>query len=275
VLRRDDLLMLSPEVMHYYQRGGERHRLACGSGRLEFLRTWDILGRVLPKAPAAVLDVGGARGVYAGPLAAAGYQVHVVDPVAEHVVGAAALPGVTAEVGDARELPAADGSADAVLLLGPLYHLLDRPDRVCAWREAARVLRPGGVVVAATITRFASLLDGFVKGYHRDPRFRSMVERALACGVHRNDADEVGWFTSAYFHHPDEIPAEVTDGGLVLRRVVAVEGPLWMSGPRLDEILADGRQTEVLLDMVRRVETEPSLLGASSHLLAIAGPNPD
>jgi SAM-dependent methyltransferase len=132
-------------------------------------------------------------------------------------------------VGDARELPAADGSADAVLLLGPLYHLLDRRDRVGAWREAARVLWPGGVVVAATISRFASLFDGFVKGYHRDPRFRSMVAHTLACGVHRNDADEAGWFTSAYFHHPDEIPAEVSDGGLVLRRVVAVEGPLRMT----------------------------------------------
>jgi hypothetical protein len=52
--------MLGPEIMQYYRRGGERHRLAVDQGRLEFLRTWDVLTRVLPAAPASVLDVGGA-----------------------------------------------------------------------------------------------------------------------------------------------------------------------------------------------------------------------
>ncbi|MFD0786413.1 class I SAM-dependent methyltransferase, partial [Micromonospora azadirachtae] len=61
--------MLTPEIMDYYRQGGERDRLAAGAGRLEFLRTWDVLTRVLPDPPAVVLDVGGATGVYAGPLA--------------------------------------------------------------------------------------------------------------------------------------------------------------------------------------------------------------
>ncbi|MGC4807836.1 class I SAM-dependent methyltransferase [Micromonospora sp. DT233] len=267
--------MLSPEIMDYYRRGGERARLATGQGRLEFLRTWDVLTRVLPGAPATVLDVGGATGVYAGPLAQAGYQVRVVDPLPEHVVEAAARPGVTAELGDARALPAAEHSVDAVLLLGPLYHLPERADRVAVWREAARVVRPGGVVVGATISRFASLFDGFVKDYFSDARFRPLVERALADGVHHNvDADRT-WFTSAYFHHPDELTGEVTEAGLVLRRRVAVEGPLWMTGPRLEEILASPDLTALLLEMSRGVEDEPSLLGASSHVLSIAVSAPD
>ncbi|MER7442812.1 class I SAM-dependent methyltransferase [Micromonospora avicenniae] len=262
--------MLTPEIMDYYRQGGERDRLAAGTGRLEFLRTWDVLTRVLPDPPAAVLDVGGATGVYAGPLARAGYQVHVVDPVPEHVADAAARPGVTAVRGDARALPVADRSVDAVLLLGPLYHLPVRAERVAAWREAARVVRPGGVVVAATISRFASLLDGFVWDYFSDARFRPLVERALADGVHRNtDADRT-WFTSAYFHHPDEPAAEVSEAGLILRRRVAVEGPLWMIGARLPEVLADPGRTDLLLEMLRAVEDEPSLLGASSHLLTVA-----
>jgi len=89
----------------YYAQLGELERLRRPVGRLEFLRTWDLLARVLPPAPARVLDVGGATGVYAGPLAAAGYRVHVVDPLPEHAQAAAALPGVTAAVGDARRLP--------------------------------------------------------------------------------------------------------------------------------------------------------------------------
>jgi SAM-dependent methyltransferase len=265
--------MLASEVMDYYLRGGERDRLSARAGRLEFLRTWDVLIRVLPAAPAEVLDVGGATGVYAGPLAKAGYRVHVVDPVPEHVVEASALPGVTAAVGDARALPAPDRSVDAVLLLGPLYHLTGRADRVRAWRHAARVVRPRGVVVGATICRYASALSGFVEDFYADPRFRPVVETALASGVHRNPDAVPSWFTSAYFHRPDEAAGEAAQAGLAVERVVAVEGPLWMLGStRLEEILSDESMTELMLEMLRRLEDEPSLLGASSHHLAIARP---
>lgn len=266
----DDLLMLQPEIMEYYRQGGERHRLTAGAGRLEYLRTYDILTRVLPPSPASVLDVGGATGVYAQALARLGYDVTVVDPVPDHVAAAHEVPGVTAVVGDARSLPAADSTADAVLLLGPLYHLQDRADRVTAWQEAARAVRPGGVVVGATISRFASLFDGFVKDYFSDSRFLPLVERALADGVHHNTDTERTWFTSAYFHHPDQIAGEVTDGGLIMQRRIAVEGPLWMTGERLDEVFASDELTALLLSMLRRIENEESLLGASSHVLAVA-----
>lgn len=261
---------MRPEIMAYYQRGEERNRITSGPGRLEYVRTWDVLTRVLPAPPAAVLDVGGATGVYAGPLARAGYRVHLVDPVPEHVAEAATLSGVTASVGDARALPTAGATAHAVLMLGPLYHLLDRAERVTAWREAARAARPGAVVVAATISRYASLFDGFVKGYVTDPRFRPIVERVLASGRHRNQDAEPGWFTTAYFHHSDEAVGEATEAGLVVERVVSVEGPLWMATSHLNEILDDPPVTDVLLDMLRTVEEDPSLLGASAHLLTIA-----
>ena len=263
--------MLRDEVMDYYRQGGERDRLTAGEGRLEYLRTWDVLARVLPPPPATVLDVGGATGVYAGPLAQAGYAVHVVDPVAEHVSAAAALAGVTSAVGDARALPVPDASVDAVLLLGPLYHLLTRTERVRAWREAARVVRPDGLVVGATISRFASLFDGFTKGYFADPRFEPIVDRTLVDGVHRNDdGANRNWFTTAYFHRPEEIPGEVTDAGLAMERLVAAESPVWLAGPRLTEILADAEATDLLLRKLREIEAEPSMLGASSHLLAVA-----
>ena len=275
---------MNTEVLEHYRLLGEESRLGAGPGRLEFLRTWDVLARALPPPPARVLDVGGATGVYAGPLAEAGYRVHVVDPVPEHVARSAALPGVSAAEGDARALAdagsgpqgeaggpdlAQDASQDAVLLLGPLYHLLDRDDRVQAWREAGRVVRPGGVVVGATITRFASLFDGFVKGFYAHPAFLPIVRADLATGQHRVPAEAPAWFTTAYFHHPDELPAEVADAGLTLVGTVLVEGPLWMLGG-LDGILADEARTALLLDQLRLVEAEPSLFGASSHLLTVA-----
>jgi SAM-dependent methyltransferase len=256
-------------VLDYYQRGGEADRLAEGAGRLEYLRTWDLLTRELPAPPATVLDVGGATGAYAGPLADAGYAVHVVDPVDSHVTAARALPGVTAALGDARALDHPDASADAVLLLGPLYHLTERSDRVRAWREAARVVRRGGVVLAATISRYASMLDAFVQGYGPDDRFVPIMRHGLATGQHRNPDAVPRWFTTAYFHRPEEIPGEVADAGLRLDRMALIEGPLWMMGS-LPGYLADPVRTRYLLDMLREVESEPSLLGSGSHVMTIA-----
>jgi ubiquinone/menaquinone biosynthesis C-methylase UbiE len=157
--------MVDAEILAYYEHGLERDRLASGRQRIEFLRIWDLLKRCLPAAPAKVLDVGGGAGVYAIPLASAGYEVHLVDPVPLHVEQAAAASGKAGKAlagisaGDARDLPAADGSADAVLLLGPLYHLTSREDRLTALREARRVLRPGGTVVAKALSRFYPVFE--------------------------------------------------------------------------------------------------------------------
>src|SRR4051794_15413162 len=54
-------------------------------GRLEFARTVELLERVLPAPPARVLDVGGGTGVHARWSAAAGFDVVLVDLMAEHV----------------------------------------------------------------------------------------------------------------------------------------------------------------------------------------------
>ena len=154
---------LAAEIRAYYDLGGEDTRLSGSpDGRLEYLRTRELLGRLLPAPPASVLDVGGGSGVHAAWLAAGGYAVRLVDPVPRHVAAAGALPGVTAALGDARALAEPDAGYDAVLLLGPLYHLLDRADRVRALAEARRVCRPGGLVAAATISRYAPLHDGLV-----------------------------------------------------------------------------------------------------------------
>jgi SAM-dependent methyltransferase len=267
--------MLAPEIRAYYDLLGELDRLRMPpGGRLEFLRTWDLLTRVLPPAragraptPARVLDVGGATGVYAGPLAAAGYRVHVIDPVPAQVAAAAGLPGVTAAVGDARHLPEAGDSADAVLMFGPLYHLTERADRLRAWREAARVVRPGGLVAAATIGRYASALDGFARGFYRADGYAPMVEATLSTGRHDPPAG-TPWFTTAYFHEPAEAAGEATEAGLTVERVAVIEGPLWMVG-RLGEILDDEAETAHMLGVLRRIENDPAVLGSSSHVMTI------
>jgi SAM-dependent methyltransferase len=272
------LVDVTREVREYYAQGRERDRLERGAGLLEALRTTELLDRWLPAAPAVLLDVGGAAGRYAIPLAAAGYDVHLLDPMALHVHQAALAsraairPLASVTHGDARRLPFLDASADAVLLLGPLYHLPQRADRRTALSEARRVLRPGGVVVVAAISRWASAMDGVVAGFLRYPEFAAMVAEALASGVHRNPTLRRGWFTTAYFHRPDELHGEVSAAGFHADGPVAVEG-LAGWAPDLDALLADPPTRTRILQVVRATEREPALLGASSHLL-ISGQKP-
>ena len=268
--------LIDRDIAEHYAGTAERGRLSAGSNRLEFLRTRDLLARHLPSPPARILDVGGAAGVYALPLAAQGYAVTLVDPLARHVeqarAASAAQPGTPlagVELGDARSLTQPDASFDAVLLLGPLYHLVEQAERIAALAEARRVVRPAGLVAAAGISRFASLIDGLVRNWLEDPAFARIMERDLTDGQHHNPSGHPAWFTTAFFTHPDELAHEVRAAGLTLTALVGVEGIAWKLAD-LDARLDDPTRRSVLLRGLRRVEAEPSLLGASPHLLALA-----
>jgi SAM-dependent methyltransferase len=263
---------MSDEIVEHYERYDERDRLDRALGPLEFARTCEILSRELPES-GRVLDIGGGPGAYSRWLKDRGYGVRLLDLVPRHVEEARAALGdrgpAEASVGDARELPYADETADAALLLGPLYHLTSRIDRVRALTEARRVLKPGAPVLAAGISRFASLLDGLDRGFLWDPVFQGIVREDLARGRHRNPSGDPDYFTDAFFHHPEELAGEVREAGFTEVRVLAVEGPLW-ADRELAEDWRDEERRELLLDLVRRIEEEPAILGASPHLLAVA-----
>jgi ubiquinone/menaquinone biosynthesis C-methylase UbiE len=271
---------LDPDIAAHYQLGIERMRLRKVF-RLEFARMLEILARYLPPPPATIFDIGGGMGAYALPLAADGYEVHLLDPVELHVREArsawallesrASDRGRLAEavVGDARELPFEDESADAVLLLGPLYHLTQPHERLTALRQALRVLRPGGPMLAASISAFASTYDGLTRGFLAEPGFEEIVEGDVRDGEHRNPTGRPDWFTTAFFHRPEELRDEVQQAGFALDALLAVEGP-GSALADVNEWLDDPQRRELLLRAIRRVETEPSLLGASAHVLAVA-----
>jgi SAM-dependent methyltransferase len=251
----------------YYAELGELERLVeTPWGRLEYVRTREIVERVLPAEPSDVLDVGGATGIHARWLAEAGHRVHVVDPEPRHVEHAARLPGVTASVGDARALDRPDNSADVVLLLGPLYHLEERAGRLRALNEAARVGRPGAAVIGATIGRYASMLDMAAFGRLTDEPVLRSVRETVRTGRH----DPALGFTTAYFHTGSEIRDEFVTAGLADVTVLGVEGPGY---PMLKLTGAPAALTDAVFDSVvqlaRETEQHPALIEANSHLLAI------
>ena len=263
------------EIVRYYGGADEASRLRTGWFQLEQVRTQELILRHLPPAPSTIIDAGGGAGAYACWLAARGYKVHLIDPVPKHVEQARAAsaqqpahPLASAEVGDARRLPHGDASADAVLLLGPLYHLVEREDRLACLRQAHRVLRQGGLAWGAAISRFASLLDSLSHGFFDDPAFAPILARDLEDGQHRNPTDNPVYFTDAFLHRPGELSRDFLAAGFQVVELVAIEGPGWLARD-FDRLWNDSVQRERLLAAVRKVEREPSLMGATSHLMAI------
>lgn len=262
-------------ILDYYREADEASRLRAGYFQLEHERTRELISRHLPPPPARILDVGGGAGVYACWLASIGYEVHLVDPVAKHVEQARASSGeqrdhplASAEVGDARRLAQDDNSADGVLLLGPLYHLLGKEDRLACLREARRVVRPEGLVWGAGISHFASLFDSLAHGFFTDPDFAPIVARDLDDGQHRNRTGNPVYFTDAYFHRPGELSREFIAAGFQIVELVAIEGPGWLARD-FESVWSDPVQRTRLLETVRKVEREPSVLGATAHIMAI------
>ena len=171
-------------------------------------------------------------------------------------------------LGDARNLDFEDRIADIVLMFGPLYHLVKKKERLKALSEACRVLKPGGVVFAAGISRFTSALDGSRGVFIRDHAFMKIVKQDLKNGQHRNPKSVPEYFTTAFFHHPRELEAEVRQAGFTSVRVLALTGFAWLL-PSFNKIWNNRGLRARLLAILERTEAEPSLMGVSDHLLAI------
>lgn len=259
-------------AMHeYYGRGEEVGRLSgSAAGRLEFERTQEIVLRSLPAPPATVADIGGGPGRYSLWLAGLGYRVAHRDLVPLHVKQLRDHAGngqaIDSAVGDALRLDLADASVDAVLLLGPLYHLGRRADRVRALREAARIVRPGGPVFGAAISRWATRLDGMLRSrvYEKYPQAAEMIDAVERTGQLLPLGP--GSFCG-FTHRPGQLRAEFTSAGLTVADMVCVEGASFLLKD-LDDRMADPREWQVVRDAARAHERVPELLGLGPHLLA-------
>jgi S-adenosylmethionine-dependent methyltransferase len=243
----------------------ERHRT-------EFAVTMRALSDYLPPPPAAIADVGGGPGRYAIALAGLGYDVTLIDLAAKNLKWAQAK---AAEAGvslagtlhaDARRLEALpDDDFAAVLLLGPLYHLHEHKERLEVLRGVCRLAQPGGLLFVAFLSRFAAFRDS--AAYYPDwpVNNRSYMQQILETGIHDDPGSQ---FPDAYFAHPDEIAPLVAEAGLENLALIGVEGVVAGHEERINEL--EGEAWEVWVELNYRLGHEPTLYGASDHLLAIA-----
>ena len=273
VLGADSIRM---NVLSYYEEFDERSRLTKGAGLLEFFRMQEIIGRFAPPPPGTVLDVGGGPGMYSCWMASLGYEVHLIDPVSKHLQQAREAsasqprhPLASVSEGDARALDYPSDSVDLLLLMGSLYHLPEREQRLLALREAHRVLKKDGILVATAVSRFALLIDVLMDGDIDDPSYSPMLHDNLSGGRYEPDSHSYRHFTTSFFHRPEELEEEVSEAGLCQRGLYSVQGPGEYARD-LEARLSEPARRGQLLELIRLVEEERTLMGMASHLVIVA-----
>ncbi|MFQ6033796.1 MAG: class I SAM-dependent methyltransferase, partial [Candidatus Bipolaricaulia bacterium] len=197
-------------VERFYDRNPQYEWERLERHRMEFAVTMRALEDHLPRPPAEILDIGGGPGRYAIELAKQGYRVTLFDlsrgclEFAKERAEEAGVELAGREHGNATDLSRfEDEGFDALLLMGPLYHLLEEGERRRAIQEARRVLKPDGVIFAAFITRYAPIRWAAKYEPEWIMEHRERLEQLLATGALR--ARPEGGFTDAYFIHPSEI----------------------------------------------------------------------
>jgi ubiquinone/menaquinone biosynthesis C-methylase UbiE len=263
--------LISNEIDAFYAGAAEDKRLTYGLGPLEWERNQELIARHLPARGAVILDVGGGPGVYAEWLAGLGHTVHLIDPVQKHIQQAQKRAAklkkpFNATLGEARQLDFADGSADVVILHGPLYHLQNRPDRLNALQEAYRVLKPKGVVLGFAINHTVSTLTGLLNGMIHDPQFYAMCQTELQTGIHNPPASWPGILPEAFFHKPDELLAEVSEAGFSRLELFAVEGMIWLDS-KYFESRSTPEKKAAMMHLLKTNEQNRELLAFSPHMM--------
>lgn len=257
----------------------EKDRLELELFQLEGIRTKEIISRYLAEEGMTIADIGGGAGYYAFWLQSLGYRVTLVDlspkniELVEERSKRSGTQLTAFHTGDATKLQLEDDQFDLVLLLGPLYHLTDKRERIKALSEAKRIVKPGGFVLSAIISRYASLFDGFRRDLVYDDQFVKILINDLRSGVHLNETNNPEYFTTAFFHTPAEIKEEVISSALKFEKLVAVEGFGWIVDDFAKKA-ADKAYMDKLSAMIGMLETNDDLIAMSQHIIAVAKKNP-
>jgi S-adenosylmethionine-dependent methyltransferase len=259
------------DIAVFYDSDPEGEHCRLERHQLEHDLTWRYLNQYLPPQ-GSILEVGAATGRYTLELARRGYTLTAVDLSAvlleecrNRIVHEGLERQVRLVVADARDLSeVAEREFDAVLLMGPLYHLVVEADRKTALKEAFDRLREGGILFSSFLSRFGILGDLLkrVPGWIEDQaEVRSLLERGK-----RPDEYPRGGFRG-YFARISEIAPLHEAIGFETVAVVGVDPAISADDESYNKL--QGRHRQLWLDLFYEMSAERSIIGASRHLLYI------
>lgn len=259
------------DIAGFYNAEPEREHERLDRHQLERDLTWRYLDQVLPPR-GSILEVGAGTGRYTLALAERGYRLTAVDLSAVlleecriRIAGAGLEAQVTFVVADARDLgQVVETGFDAVLLMGPLYHLVVEADRRLALKEAFDCLREGGIICSAFISRLGIMGD-LLKKLPEWIEDEAEVRSLLARGQRPHDAPRGGF--RGYFARVSEIAPLHEAVGFETLTVVGIEPAISADDESYNRL--QGNQRRRWLDLLYEISTEPSIIGASRHLLYV------
>ena len=263
------------EIYDFYREGAEIGRLEKGLGKIEFVRTKELIKRYLPNKACTIYDIGGGIGVYSAWLAKMGHEVHLLDMVQESIAYAKEVyhNQFIAEVSDARSLNRADNSADIVLLMGPLYHLQSKIERKKVIEEAKRVLKKDGLLFVTGISKFSSTTwalstYGHENNVLEEPIYQDMIYRELETGIHIRPKEYPYFISQSYFHTVEDLGHDLSTCGVTVLQKYPIEGIIWFT-PELEKKWNEEMSRNILLELIRKTEHEASIIGMSPHFMIV------
>jgi S-adenosylmethionine-dependent methyltransferase len=264
----------SEAIRTLYDQQPEREWERMERHRTEFALTLRALAEYLPPPPARVLDCGSGPGRYAIELARQGYEVTLFDlsagclRLAEEKAAEAGVTLAAYEQGAATDLSRfPDDAFDAVLLMGPLYHLLEEAERQQALAEAHRVLKPGGFLFAAFISRYASIRWAAAHEPTWPLEHPELTDMILTKGVLPPRGESDAEFV-AYFAHSTEVVPLLRNVLFEIVAVLGVEGLVSMVENEVNAL--SGEAWDTWVDLNYRIAADPSIHGCVEHLLVVA-----
>lgn len=259
------------DIRQYYDDSAEKEDGRLERHQLEREMTWRYLDKFLPRR-GNILEIGCASGAYTIPLAKRGYNVTAVDfspsllDICRRKTQKERLEDkVNCLLSDARDLSAVTGNDyDAALIMGPLYHLILADDRRTAIQQAARRLKTGGLVFSVFISRYG-IWNDIIQRLSHYIDLENDVKSILAQGRDAELAYQKGNFRG-YFARPEEIVPLHEQAGFKTLALAGVES----AGIR-DEYYNElkGKQREKWLDLLFTISSQPSVIGASNHILYV------
>ena len=254
-------------ITDYYNSYNEDARTKSRHGSVEFTTNMKYIRAYVPQG-AKILDVGAGTGVYSMALAMDGYNVHALELV-EHNIEVfrenlkACGADIPVEQGNALDLSRfADGSFDAVLLFGPLYHFYAKEDKLTALREAKRVVKPGGHIFVAYCMNEATIIQFCFQG--DGSNMMDCLTKGMLTADYKCISEPADLFEMVRLEDIDQLNREA---GLHREKIIASDLFTHYIGDRLEGFSEAAYQAYVKYHL--SVCERPDLIGATNHSLDI------
>ncbi|MBQ9318859.1 MAG: class I SAM-dependent methyltransferase [Bacilli bacterium] len=171
--------MNEDNLITYYNKFNEDKRLKTKHGQVEFIVTMKYIHSFLKKGM-NIIEIGAGTGQYSVNLANEGYNVTAVELVKHNLrVIEKKNKNIKTILGNAINLKMiSDNTYDLTLLLGPMYHLISKEEKIQALNEAKRITKKDGIImVAYCMNDYSVIIHGF-----RDNNIKESIKN--------NDIDE-------------------------------------------------------------------------------------